>query len=192
LLLEALSYPLRTLDLSECTSKVADMVPLEGDAAGAQSAMLVIAMALLDTEVTFAVVGKTALAEDLLAEDIAQLTLAREVEVADADYLFVCQGGDLTATVEHAKCGTLADPHKSATLIVEDSGAQDQKVELYGPGINGQLKVQLSARAKEALAARDGQHYEYPQGVDLLFVSAQSELFAIPRMVRAEENSWLT
>jgi alpha-D-ribose 1-methylphosphonate 5-triphosphate synthase subunit PhnH len=44
----------------------------------------------------------------------------------------------------------------------------------------------VSALVQKVLKLRDSQHYEYPQGVDLLFVSPEGELFAIPRGVRQE------
>ena len=37
---------------------------------------------------------------------------------------------------------------------------------------------------------RDAQEYEYPQGIDFIFLLPESELLCIPRLVRMEESGY--
>jgi alpha-D-ribose 1-methylphosphonate 5-triphosphate synthase subunit PhnH len=41
----------------------------------------------------------------------------------------------------------------------------------------------VTQAVKDAIAIRNAQYYEYPQGIDFLFASGAGELFAIPRLV---------
>ncbi|MFQ9523785.1 MAG: phosphonate C-P lyase system protein PhnH [Phascolarctobacterium faecium] len=102
LLLEALSNPGRIVELG----------PLARKLGGAYAMPLTVAAVLLDNEVSFAVCGSPA-----LAEKITELTLAKTAAVSKADYIFVTENADWQEAVQAAKCGTLRDPHKSATVI---------------------------------------------------------------------------
>ena len=108
LLLEALSNPGRIVDLG----------PLARKLGGAYAMPLTVAAVLLDNEVSFAVCGSPA-----LAEKITELTLAKTAAVSKADYIFVTENADWQEAVQAAKCGTLRDPHKSATVIFVHSGS---------------------------------------------------------------------
>jgi len=136
LILEAMSHPGRVVDMGEYT-------------------VLSVARTLLDNEVSFIVLGSPE-----FADEIASLTLAKQEPLESADYIFICDPGEMQTAIQSAKCGTLADPHKSATVVIQGSGLE-----------------------KEATALRDAQNYEYPQGIDLLFISGAGELFAVPRLV---------
>jgi len=187
LLLEAQSYPLRVLDLGACIEKMAGDSENSDNVAWGRDAILVLGMTLLDTEVSFAVVNG-AVARCALAEEVTTLTLSGLVELFEADFIFVDKEGDVVTAIKNAKSGTLADPHKSATIVVYDSGPLDHEVAFYGPGIDGRITKRVSRRVIEAIAARDMQYYEYPQGVDLFFVSDAGDLFALPRTVRMDGN----
>lgn len=170
LTLEAVSNPARTVSIGPYANKLF----------GGRPAMLALAMTLLDNETCFNVRGDQA-----LAGDIVSLTLARECAPDTADFVFVCDAGALEQVIQSAKCGTLADPHKSATVIVQNDGEADCRLALYGPGIDGQVSAVVSPTVQAALRLRDAQYYEYPQGIDLIFVTGGA-LFAIPRLVRWE------
>ena len=143
--------------------------------------ILSVAMTLLDNEVSFHVCGSPD-----LSEEIVSLTLAGREAVETADYIFVCDRDGIISAVKNAKCGTLTDPHKSATVIIIDNGESDCRVTLRGPGIKGQTEFMVSKVVIDTVATRDAQHYEYPQGIDFLFISGAGDLLAIPRLTRME------
>lgn len=171
--LEAMSNPARTVSIQSCADK------LFGDS----PALLALAMTLLDNETGFNACGDAA-----LAQDIVSLTLARENPIDAADFVFIGDAHALEQVIESAKCGTLADPHRSATIIVQDDGVAECRLTLYGPGIDGEVSAEVSQTVRAALQLRDAQYYEYPQGIDFMFVTGGGALFAIPRLVRWEEK----
>lgn len=168
LLLTAFANPPRTVNIKEYADKLF----------GKQPEMLALAFTLLDNEVSFAVCGC-----DALSDDIALLTLSAKASAQNADYIFVTDAALLEAAVTAAKCGTLRDPHKSATVIVKNPGKPSVPLELAGPGIPGTVRIMGTETVNTAIALRDAQNYEYPQGIDLLFVSEDGNLFAVPRLV---------
>ena len=174
--LEAMSNPGRKFSIAEQAERMY----------GVNSAFLALAMTLLDNEVSFQACGN-----EELAENISLLTLSKEVSLEEADFIFVERKEQLDEVFEKAKYGTLADPQKSATVIikVEDNGENVWNV--YGAGIDGTLKLEVPETAQRAMELRDAQGYEYPQGVDLVFVTEEKDIFCIPRLVlKKEEQSW--
>ena len=171
LVLEAMSNPTRTVSLGHYAKKLF----------GAYPAMLAIAMTLLDPETLFCTCETGA-----FADDIAMLTLAKKSTLPEADFIFVCTPESLPAVIEDAKCGTLAHPHKSTMVILQNDGDADCDVVLQGPGIDGSAAVRVTSLVKTALQLRDNQCYEYPQGIDYLFVTGDGALFALPRLTRWE------
>jgi alpha-D-ribose 1-methylphosphonate 5-triphosphate synthase subunit PhnH len=172
LILEAMSNPARVVNIKECADKLSGDSPV----------FLAVAMTLLDNEVCFNVCESRT-----LSDEIVSLTLARRKTLDSADFVFVCDDSDMKGVIENVKCGTLADPHKSATVIIWNDGEPDSRMILTGPGIDGRTMVQMTQKVEEAIALRDAQHYEYPQGIDIIFVSNNGELFAIPRLVKVVE-----
>lgn len=171
LLLTAVSNPAKSVNIREYAEKLY----------GAHPAMLALAFTLLDNEVGFSV-----LEDEALAGDIACLTLSREAEPEEADYLFVTDPSLLEDAVRRAKCGTLRDPHRSATLIVECAGRAGLFLRLAGPGIGEASEFSVTETVKTALEFRDKQCYEAPCGIDFVFVSEDGGLLALPRLVRRE------
>jgi alpha-D-ribose 1-methylphosphonate 5-triphosphate synthase subunit PhnH len=169
LILEAISNPTRVVNIKESADKLFGSCP----------ELLAVAMTLLDNEMDFGVVGN-----DSLAEDIVSLTRARRAKIESADFLFVCDLGGLKAVIETVKCGTLSDPHKSATVVIRNGGEPTYRLTLSGPGIDGCAEITASQSIYDAIVCRDAQNYEYPQGIDLIFVTGAGELIAIPRLVR--------
>ena len=149
---------------------------------GGDPAMLAVAMTLLDAGVSFCAPENAT-----LTEQIHLLTHAKPVLPQEADYLFVTSVDQLAAMVKSAKQGTLENPHASATLIVAlPNGQNEQELRLTGPGVDGQLMTTLPIALAEAVRLRDEQDYEYPQGIDYIFLLPESELLCIPRLVRME------
>ncbi|KAF9120071.1 hypothetical protein BGX30_003388 [Mortierella sp. GBA39] len=104
----------------------------------------VLALMLLDTEVTFCICSQR---EAELTRLLNQLTFAARTEPEKADYIFVLHDaneGDLLKALQGAKVGTLADPHASATVIVESGELSgDFELSLKGPGIEDESFVRI-------------------------------------------------
>lgn len=171
LMLTAMSNPTRTVNIKQYADK------LYGD----YQAMLAVAMTVLDNEVSFSACDNSE-----ISNEIVFLTLCRRESLESADYIFVTEPSALEAVIKAAKCGTLRDPHKAATIIIENSGSSTCRLRLYGPGIEGVTEFRTTDIVKKALDIRDGQFYEYPQGIDFIFVSESGDVFALPRLTRRE------
>ena len=171
LILEAMSNPARIVSISEYAAKLS----------GGYPAFLAVAMTLLDNEVTF-----NACENEALSREIASLTLAGKDGIESADFIFVSDLSDVENTIENLKCGTLSDPHRSATVIIRKGDGPAGWIKLSGPGIDGRAAVHATRTVRYAIMLRDARNYEYPQGIDMLFVSDDGELFAIPRTARME------
>jgi alpha-D-ribose 1-methylphosphonate 5-triphosphate synthase subunit PhnH len=163
-------------------ARVVNIKEYAGKLFGGHPEFLAVALTLLDNEVGF-----SACENSLLSDEIASLTLAEAEQTEHADFIFVPSSSDLSNAITKAKCGTLDDPHKSATIIVQNDGEPAVRLTFSGPGVNGRMEVELTQTVKDAIALRDAQRYEYPQGIDLIFISRVGELFAIPRLVKAVE-----
>ena len=57
---------------------------------------------------------------------------------------------------------------------------------LSGPGVDGALETEVPRDVLAAIRTRNAQMYEFPQGVDFLFLLPGDEILAIPRLVRME------
>ena len=174
-LLEAMSNPARTVSVAEQKEK------LFGD----YRALLALGMTLLDNEVTF-----SACKDEAFRKDLQLVTLAQEALVPEADYLFVTDSRKLSTILVQAKCGTLVDPHKSATLLIRDNTEKTESCTLYGPGIDGETELCCSETVCQALRLREQQAYEYPMGVDLIFVTDSGDITCIPRLVKRRDAAW--
>ncbi len=171
-LLEAMANPGRRCSIQTQSEKLFGNAP----------DMLAVAMTLLDAGISFCAPENPALTEQILL-----LTHAKPVPMGQADYLFVTSAEQLLAAVQNAKEGTLENPHASATLIVGLPAMRDeQAVRLSGPGVDGQLSIVLPYPLTKAMQLRDEQEYEYPQGIDYIFLLPESELLCIPRLVKME------
>ena len=169
LVLEAVSNPLRVVNIQESADRLFGNCP----------EFLAVAMTLLDNETGFSVAGN-----DSLSDEIASLTLARKEKPGSADFIFVHDPDALEAVIGTAKCGTLSDPHRSATAVIRNGGGPVCSLMFSGPGIEGHAEIKADRIVKDAVACRDLQGYEYPQGIDLIFVSGAGDLFAVPRLVK--------
>ena len=170
------------LDAMANPAREEDFAPLAEKLYGEHPAFLAAAMILLDGRVSFSACG-----DEELAGQIRLLTQAKEVSVAEADYIFSTGDTSLEGILEQAKEGTLSDPHSSATILVEDRGEETFGKNFYGPGIDGTIQKRVSERIRKLLKLRDMQEYEYPKGIDLLIFSEQEKLWAVPRTAREEK-----
>jgi alpha-D-ribose 1-methylphosphonate 5-triphosphate synthase subunit PhnH len=172
-ILKAVSNPTGVVNIKEFADKLY----------GEEPAMLAIAVTLLDNEVSFSSCGSQALSDEILS-----LTLSRQEQTEEADYIFVTDRALLETAIRSAKCGTLRDPHKSATLLVKNTGSRQHPIRLFGPGMKAAEEAVVTDIVRSALEIRDSQEYAYPQGIDFLFVSEDGDLFSIPRRIRRKVN----
>ena len=140
-----------------------------------------LAIVLLDNEVSF-----NTCENRQLSDEIISLTLSKRETVEKADYIFVEDGEDLKDVLENAKCGSLSDPHKSATIIVKTSVGEKKPLTLKGPGIDGSKTVTASPLVSRCLQIRDNIFFEYPEGIDFIFIDENYDMFAVPRLLRKE------
>jgi len=173
LILEAMANPARVVNIKEYADNLY----------GSHPEFLALAMTLLDNEVGF-----NTCENHSLSEEIASLTLAKRERVEAADFVFVCDPNpqNIKSVIENVKCGTLSDPHKSATVIIRNDDRSAHRLTLSGPGIAGYATINATQTMKDAILLRDAQSYEYPQGIDLLFISSKGAFLAIPRLTRME------
>jgi len=174
LILEAMANPARVVNIKESADNLYGSYP----------EFLALAMTLLDNEVSF-----NTCESHSLSDEIASLTLAKREQIEAADFIFVCDESivkEIKSVIENVKYGTLSDPHKSATVIIRNIGAPVYCLTLSGPGIAGFTTINATQTIKDAIALRDTQNYEYPQGIDLIFISSDGDLIAIPRLTRVE------
>lgn len=171
--LEAMANPGRRVSIAAQAEKLYGENPV----------FLALAMTLLDNEVGFFVCKNKK-----LVEDIALLTLSNETSPEEADFIFVETEEQLTQVFKKAKCGTLADPQKSATLIIKVSAVSDVTWNIFGAGVDGTMTLQVPEIAERAMELRKQQEYEYPQGVDMIFITDDGEMFCIPRLVMKMEE----
>lgn len=158
---------------------------------GGLPATWVLALMLLDTEVTFSIYSRR---EHELTRLLNQLTFATRTEPEKADYIFVLHDaneGDLLKALHGAKVGTLQEPHGSATLIVESAELSgDFELSLKGPGIEDESFVRIPL-TPGWLKARAEKNAEYPLGLDMLVVDENNKLLCLPRTTQIEEREVL-
>lgn len=173
-LIDSMSKPGTISDLSEEAGKLEQ-------SQGYLPATYIAARMLLDTEVTFKVVSKR---EKEMALALSQSTYAKEVELEEADFIFVlsdAEPSDLIGALETAKIGELQDPHNSATIIIETAGLYGgTKLLLSGPGIQTTVKAEIQV-IDEWMAIRAERNTEFPLGLDLIFTDSSHSMLALPR-----------
>ncbi|BFH60649.1 phosphonate C-P lyase system protein PhnH [Paenibacillus azoreducens] len=171
---DSMARPGRVSDLSEEASRA--------DAGfGSYPSTWVLAVMMLDTEVTFKIYSRR---ENELSRLFNQLTFASRAETEKADYIFVlhdAEEGAAEAALRKAKTGSLADPHDSASIIIESGDLSDgSEWRLTGPGIREESLVRLPLEGG-LLLARAERNAEYPMGLDMIVVDRKHRLICLPR-----------
>jgi alpha-D-ribose 1-methylphosphonate 5-triphosphate synthase subunit PhnH len=173
LLLEALSNPGRPVDLSAQTRLFA-----------ANGQWLAPALTLLNNECGFYWDGPPE-----AGEEIRFLSGAAPVPPENADFVFLPNFDTVTApetekVLSLVKDGTHRDPHDSALVFIAVKGKTDRTVLLKGPGIPPEGRsVPVSAAEAAWIKARDVQGFEYPRGVEIIFMREDNTFFALTRKV---------
>ncbi|AYL94465.1 phosphonate C-P lyase system protein PhnH [Mucilaginibacter celer] len=151
--------------------------------AGLDQAAALTGFALLNADTNYHIIGEN-------MEDIATYllvnTAAQQVGIDMADYIFLPENHDGHG-LEEARVGTPVYPEDSATLIAaaELIGTEviidSLKINLQGPGVNGEAVVWVKGISPELLDYVKEQNIEYPLGIDLIITDRQNNLLCIPR-----------
>ena len=200
--------------LLACMSRPGEVVCLEAsESAATDSAAthlfpgtMMLADALLDAGTTFTVAAH---GDGEAARFIARRSHAAAVPLEQAAYALIPEGvrdGLATQSITALFPGTLEEPHRGATAIVECSvllghAADGSKVgsaahanakscwELSGPGIEGVSRIVLD-RA-DVMRARQKRADEFPCGIDIVFTDGFGHMVAVPRSSTCKEvESW--
>jgi alpha-D-ribose 1-methylphosphonate 5-triphosphate synthase subunit PhnH len=189
ILLEALANPGRVLNLR----------PLEDQFAG-QGQWLAPALTLLDKDTGFFWDG-----DSQTGEELRFLTGAPQVPLEEADFVFLppLEGTDSPGPAQaeaarilsRVKRGTHLDPQDSALLFIaageryagEEAGEPaGRPLCLTGPGIPPEgRRAALSPAETAWCRARDELGFEYPCGVELIFLRRDGSLLALTRKTEA-------
>ncbi|MDQ1000550.1 alpha-D-ribose 1-methylphosphonate 5-triphosphate synthase subunit PhnH [Neobacillus niacini] len=160
----------------------------EEDKNSCSASVLLVAQTLFDQEVSFKVFSPQA---DSVSKTINQLTYAKPTEAKKADFLLILQDaekGCFEEAINHAKVGTLKNPHKSAFLIVEaKSVTSGEALLLKGPGIHTTELIHMDVN-ETWVESRQEKNKEYPLGIDLIFIDQHHQLIALPRTTQITRN----
>lgn len=168
-------------------SKEAALVEVE-DQKGCPASLLLLALTLLDQEVTFKVFSAQA---EAVSKTINQLTYSKPATTEQADYLLILQDaekGSLEEAIRKAKSGTLKNPHDSALIIIETNSVTNGQIHLLkGPGIQTTEEVYLDIE-EDWVQCRQNKNKEYPLGIDLMLIDQQHQLLSLPRTTQITRN----
>jgi alpha-D-ribose 1-methylphosphonate 5-triphosphate synthase subunit PhnH len=137
------------------------------------------AVTLLDNETGFYWNGGTE-----IADEICFLTGSFLAPAWQADFVFLPEPADPHEILGSVKHGSDEDPHDSAMIIADARGKHEANATLHGPGVPpGGRNIPFSAAERGWLEARDEQGYEYPCGVELVFLRDGGEILSVTREV---------
>ncbi|MFJ8068176.1 phosphonate C-P lyase system protein PhnH [Peribacillus sp. NPDC096447] len=180
--------------LVTATSRPGTLVVLEREAKTLDvqmeclSSTILLALTVLDPEVTFNVIAKE---EEAVSRMINQLTYSKPVDLPEADFIFILHDASdeqMKEALTKAKVGNLLNPHESAMIILEvpDVTKGDFMI-LSGPGIQEESFISLP-NVSAWLGVRNEKNIEFPLGIDMYFVDQQDRLIALPRTTQIKEN----
>jgi hypothetical protein len=165
-----------------------------------QGRWLAPALTLLDKETGFFRDG-----DPETGEEIRFLSGAPRVSLEQADFVFLSAGGNYldgnsgpagqdepllvraARILARVKAGTHLDPHESALLFIasgEDGAGETTKEEavIKGPGVPPEgRRIDLLPAEAAWCRARDERGFEYPCGIELIFLREECSLLAITR-----------
>ncbi|MFY0782629.1 phosphonate C-P lyase system protein PhnH [Peribacillus simplex] len=180
--------------LVTATSRPGTLVVLEREAKTLDvqmeclSSTILLALTVLDPEVTFKVIAKEG---EAVSRMINQLTYSKPVDLPEADFIFILHDASdeqMKEALNKAKVGNLLNPHESAMIILEvpDVTKGDSMI-LSGPGIQEESFISLP-NVSVWLGARNEKNIEFPLGIDMYFVDQQDRLIALPRTTQIKGN----
>lgn len=120
--------------------------------------------------------------DPLLLPEIMR-TGAEIAEIAKADHVFL---GTLTGAEPLSQVAVGSDlyPDDGATVILRGKIGSGQALRLSGPGVDGNLTVQIDGMPDGFWAARNAR-LRYPMGFDL-FILDGAEILGLPRSTQIE------
>jgi alpha-D-ribose 1-methylphosphonate 5-triphosphate synthase subunit PhnH len=135
------------------------------------------AVTLLDTETGFFWDGAPE-----VGGEIRFLTGGAAVSPEEADFVFLSQKTEPRRMLSRVKRGTYTDPHDSALLLVAVRDGLERPLKLKGPGVPPEGRdVSFFPEEFSWLQAREEQDFEYPCGVELIFLREDFSFLAITR-----------
>jgi alpha-D-ribose 1-methylphosphonate 5-triphosphate synthase subunit PhnH len=168
-------------------SKEATLVEVE-DQKDCSASLLLLALTLLDQEVTFKVFSAQA---EAVSKTINQFTYSKPTTTEQADYLLIlkdAEKGSLEEAIRKAKSGSLKNPHDSALLIVETNSVTNGQIHLLkGPGIQTTESAYLDIQ-EEWVHCRQNKNKEYPLGIDMMLIDQHHQLLSLPRTTQITRN----
>lgn len=152
-----------------------------------------IARTLLDREVSYHFIPELTNSE---SNYLKWQTFSVRKNLNDADFVFIYEEikeSDISLLMEEVKKGTLADPHSSATIILQVKAISTEqnnglKITLSGPGIKGKNSLYVHGLKGVWLTEREKSNKEFPMGVDFFLVTEVGELIALPRTTMIERE----
>jgi len=125
--------------------------------------------------------------DDELAGEIKERSLAKRTEIEPANYIIINDPKNFRLFDKIGR-GTLTDPHKGATVIVAAPEIRgDSPVSAEGPGIKGKQVFHLNECVVGFLKKTADLNIEYPQGFEIIFVTGNGEISAVPRRVKISD-----
>lgn len=178
-LLNALSRPGEVKDFP---AEGDDSLPAVGDLYASTWRTI---LCLADAEVTV----HLAVDDEETEKEIQYLTRCHMADASHADYIVIPYDADETlieSLWREAKQGTLVDPDRSATILLELPEETERSTSLVwsGPGIQAKNEVTLPWSAAW-LDARKEVVSEFPLGVDC-FLLARGAVIGLPRTTKVE------
>ena len=136
-----------------------------------------LAATLLDGEVSFYSNG-----DENIKKEIEFLTGSVWKDYREADFIFLTEYVKAEDMISEVKCGTFADPHDSATILIKAEDIPDTEVTLKGVGVPPEgRKLMISKQEMNWIENRKLTANEYPCGVDLIFIRPNGTIFAVSR-----------
>jgi alpha-D-ribose 1-methylphosphonate 5-triphosphate synthase subunit PhnH len=140
--------------------------------------------AVLDHEVTFAIVPEQA----DLTDTLLRLTGSYVAPPDQADYL-LGEGGGVLRALQQAKEGTAEFPDKSATVLavvaaLSAAPGGGLPLKLAGPGIRETRTVWVDGFAPECRGAFVERNRDLPMGIDLVLVAPDGAFTCLTRYTR--------
>jgi alpha-D-ribose 1-methylphosphonate 5-triphosphate synthase subunit PhnH len=156
-------------------------LPVAAEGAPLNPWLAAVLLTLLDHEVGLAV--EPFLNAEAVERYVRQRTAARQVSVAQADFVVAAWDSLDPALPPRLRQGTLEYPNDSATLVIlvpplgADTGV---RLGLAGPGVPVGFETRIAGLTPALLAARDDAA-EYPCGIDLILIDPSGQVAALPR-----------
>jgi alpha-D-ribose 1-methylphosphonate 5-triphosphate synthase subunit PhnH len=156
---------------------------------GLNHASVLVALALMDSDVTFHAVHD----EHGESAYLAANTRAASVPLENAGFIFA-RGADSPEILESADCGSLPYPDTSASLILELEAASAEllagglRLKFEGPGVDGSAALFARGLNPDLLLALLARNAEFPLGIDTVLTFAGDSggpcVVGVPRTAR--------